>query len=78
MKNVRVSHQFRKLRADYLRECPICEWCNERPSRVLHHRLALSRGGPALDTANFMALCSTCHPDAERSHSLFDEKELLP
>lgn len=48
----------RKLAAN-----PLCEGCEQRPSRNVDHIQPLDSGGAAYDPNNHQALCIPCHND---------------
>lgn len=56
------SGGWRAARAGVLRARPSCETprCG-RASEHVDHRVARRRGGAALDPANLVALCHSCH-----------------
>lgn len=60
----RYGRQWRKNRARYVAEHPLCEQCQKEgrltPTQEVHHILPLSRGGTH-DFDNLMALCKPCH-----------------
>ena len=60
----RYGHEWRRIRARYVAEHPLCEQCQKdgrlTPTQEVHHILPLSRGGTH-DFANLMALCKPCH-----------------
>ena len=53
--------EYRKFRAWYLRQHPICERCKREPSDTLHHKTPVNEGGALMDPDNAMALCRDCH-----------------
>jgi 5-methylcytosine-specific restriction protein A len=56
------SPEWKKARARHLAMHRTCEapGCGT-PSKRVDHKLAISRGGGALDPENFQALCEKCH-----------------
>jgi len=59
------SMPWRKLRAWFLQQHPLCAEC-QRSGRVaaaeqVDHVIPLAEGGAALDSANLQALCMSCH-----------------
>lgn len=62
--NQRYGYQWRKFRARFLNNHPLCEQCrlNGRytPSTEIHHIKPLSEGGTN-DENNLMPLCKSCH-----------------
>lgn len=60
----RYGRQWRKIRARYVAEHPLCEQCQKEdrltPTQEVHHILPLSKGGTH-DFDNLMALCKPCH-----------------
>jgi 5-methylcytosine-specific restriction protein A len=56
--DLRRWHRVRKRK---LMRDPICEGCNERPSRHVDHIVPLDKGGGAYDPSNLQALCIPCH-----------------
>lgn len=60
----RYGRQWRKIRARYVAEHPLCEQCHKddrlTPTQEVHHILPLSKGGTH-DFSNLMALCKPCH-----------------
>jgi len=63
-KNKRYGRAWKKIRAAFLRENPLCSMCwqNEKlvAATTVHHKQKLTEGG-AHDFANLQALCETCH-----------------
>lgn len=60
----RYGREWRKVRARYVAEHPLCEQCQKdsrlTPTQEVHHILPLSKGGTH-DFTNLMALCKPCH-----------------
>ena len=60
----RYNYQWRKLRARFLNQNPLCEMCKEQgrytQATEVHHIKPLSEGGTNEET-NLMALCHSCH-----------------
>lgn len=60
----RYGRAWKKIRDSYISRHPLCEECerNGRLTRAeeVHHILPLSQGGTH-DSANLMALCTSCH-----------------
>jgi len=59
------DRQWRKVRAQYLAEHPLCEKHLEEgktvPAYDVDHIIPLSQGGERLDPDNLQALCRRCH-----------------
>lgn len=59
------SLKWRKLRAQYLTEYPLCAHCehegNKVPARVVDHIVPIREGGAALDWDNLQGLCDKHH-----------------
>ena len=55
-----TSEWRRHIRPAVLAEHPICQRCNVKPARDVHHIRALRQGGTH-DRANLLALCVSCH-----------------
>ncbi|MGM0561054.1 MAG: HNH endonuclease signature motif containing protein [Pseudomonadota bacterium] len=53
--------RWHRCRARKLSRTPVCEGCEQRPSRHVDHIKPLSEGGAAYDPANWMSLCVACH-----------------
>jgi len=53
--------RFRKFRAWYIRQHPVCERCNREAATVLHHKTEVDKGGAIYDEDNAMAVCWDCH-----------------
>lgn len=54
--------EWRRTRARYLREHPLCENACGRPARDVHHIDGRGPAGPrGHDPANLLALCGSCH-----------------
>lgn len=54
--------RYQQARSRYLREHPICEWCDFVPAAHVHHRDGLGPRGPrGCDPRNLQALCASCH-----------------
>lgn len=62
--NKRYGYAWRKIRAAYVAEHPLCEDCEAEgrltPVQEVHHILPLSRGGTH-DASNLRSLCKPCH-----------------
>lgn len=60
----RYGREWRRIRARYVAEHPLCEQCQKddrlTPTQEVHHILPLSKGGTH-DFTNLMALCKPCH-----------------
>ena len=60
----RYGREWRKVRARYVAEHPLCEQCQKdgqlTPTQEVHHILPLSKGGTR-EFDNLMALCKPCH-----------------
>lgn len=56
--------EYRKVRDEYMKSKPICEWCNTSPATDLHHA-AGKIGSLLTDTRYFKALCRGCHTEVE-------------
>lgn len=60
----RYGRVWKKIRARYIKEHPLCEMCLKETKAILaeevHHVLPLSRGGTH-DERNLMSLCKSCH-----------------
>ena len=59
------STAWRKLRAEQLRQQPLCECClahdRHTPARVVDHIRPVNHGGEPLDIENLQSLCAACH-----------------
>ena len=59
------STAWRKLRAEKLRQNPICEQCVRIgliiPAQVVDHIVPINKDGAALDIDNLQSLCHPCH-----------------
>lgn len=59
------STAWRELRAEKLRQNPICEQCLKIgliiPAHVVDHIVPINKGGAALDIDNLQSLCHPCH-----------------
>lgn len=60
----RYGSEWRRIRARYVAEHPLCEQCQKdgrlTPTQEVHHIQPLSKGGTH-DFTNLMALCKPCH-----------------
>ena len=65
------DRQWRKVRAEYIAEHPLCEECLKNgkivPVYDVDHIVPLSQGGERLDKNNLQSLCRTCHNIKTRS-----------
>lgn len=63
--NFYQSREWRRVRAAFLREHPLCAACEARgrvvPAVVADHVQPLKDGGLRFDWANLQALCVSCH-----------------
>lgn len=59
------SQQWRRVRASFLADHPLCEECQKRglvvAARVVDHIVPINEGGERYDPRNFQALCDKCH-----------------
>ena len=62
--NKRYGRAWKKLRARFLLQHPLCEQCKREgrltPAEEVHHILSLANGGTNGES-NLMALCKSCH-----------------
>ena len=62
--NKRYGRGWKKVRAGFLSENPLCELCRDTgrfaPAAVAHHRRKVSDGGTNAED-NLMSLCGSCH-----------------
>lgn len=58
------GNQWRKLRALYISEHPVCELCEKQgrlvPVEEVHHKIPIKQGGKNT-WSNLMSLCQSCH-----------------
>jgi len=52
--------QYKILRAQYLKENPVCQVCEKASATEIHHREP-GRGSRTNDVALFVSICSQCH-----------------
>ena len=61
----RNSRSWRRFRAWFLSQNPLCSDCQARGyvtgATDVHHRIALRDGGALYEVANCLALCHPCH-----------------
>lgn len=57
------TSDWQQVQARQLEAMPTCERCGARATLV-HHRVAISKGGARLDSANLESLCASCHATA--------------
>ena len=78
--NKRYGRAWKKLRARFLLQHPLCAQCEAegllKPAQEVHHVLPLANGGMN-DEGNLMALCKSCHSKAtcrmiNRQNNRFD------
>ncbi len=66
-----AHRRWRRLRAAFLAEHPLCKLCEARgrvtPATVVDHRKAISAGGDPWDWDNLQGLCKTDHDAAKKS-----------
>jgi 5-methylcytosine-specific restriction endonuclease McrA len=72
MSKFNYSHRrWRRLRAAFLAEHPLCKMCGDRgrvtAATVVDHKKAISAGGDPWDWDNLQSLCVTDHNAAKRS-----------
>ena len=62
--NKRYGRAWKKIRARFLLQYPLCEQCRQEgrltPAQEVHHILPLANGGTH-DDNNLLALCKSCH-----------------
>ena len=60
----RYGTQWRKIRARYIADNPLCEMCKDdgrlTPADTVHHKRRIADGGTN-ESENLQALCSSCH-----------------
>lgn len=65
----KYGRSWKKIRASYAREHPLCEKCFEEGKVTMmdevHHIVPVSKGGTH-DRANLMSLCRSCHTKMHR------------
>ncbi len=54
--------EYSKKRKSFLSDRPICEKCNRRPSKDVHHKHGRLAGN-YLNELTWAALCRTCHDE---------------
>jgi 5-methylcytosine-specific restriction protein A len=54
------DRSWRRLRAAFLMQYPMCEDCMRKPATEVDHIIAIEKGGNNDDT-NLQALCKSCH-----------------
>ena len=62
------TSRWRTLRKRILAEEPLCNRCNRKPPKHIHHRVPVSEGGAAFDRDNLVALCVQCHREVTKEH----------
>ncbi len=55
------TQEWKRLRAQKLRENPVCEMCGREKATEVDHKLAISAGGSPTDLRNLRAMCRACH-----------------
>lgn len=53
--------RWRRLRAQVLKEEPLCRVCGVNPSTQADHIIGFGEGGPFYDRANLRGICGPCH-----------------
>lgn len=66
------TKRWRELRAQVLREEPVCHWCGRRPSTQADHVVELARGGAPYDRSNLVGACRQCN---SRRGSMYQAKK---
>lgn len=66
------TKKWRELRAQVLREEPVCHWCGRRPSTQADHVVELARGGAPYDRSNLVGACRQCN---SRRGSMYQAKK---
>jgi hypothetical protein len=62
------AKEYAEKREAFLRQRPVCERCDRRSSRDVHHK-AGRYGGNYLNVATWAALCRHCHDDIHQHPS---------
>lgn len=75
-KRQRELKVYSKLRAEFMESRPVCEVCESRPSKDVHHTKG-RLGGNYLNVSTFKAVCRYCHLWIHAHPSLAREKGLL-
>lgn len=64
-KNIYKSQRWVKLRAEVIRQQPLCQHCLAyniiTPGKIVDHIVEIEDGGEVWDINNLQHLCSTCH-----------------
>lgn len=55
------TRAWRKLRAEIIKQYPVCVDCQRLPSTVCDHIKPIRLGGSFWDSDNLQALCASCH-----------------
>jgi len=58
------TSRWKKLRAEKLRQSPLCSDC-KKPANTVHHIIPVKEGGEFWDINNLDTLCRACH---EKEH----------
>jgi hypothetical protein len=59
--NIYSSAQWKKIRAQVLRDEPVCHWCKRRPATEADHLVELDRGGEPYERSNLVGACKPCN-----------------
>lgn len=60
-KKIYDSAKWKKIRAQVLRDEPVCHWCKRRPATEADHLIELARGGDPFERSNLVGACKTCN-----------------
>jgi hypothetical protein len=55
------SARWQKIRAQVLRDEPVCHWCKRRPATEADHLIELARGGDPFERSNLVGACKPCN-----------------
>jgi hypothetical protein len=55
------SARWQKIRAQVLRDEPVCHWCHRRPATEADHLIELARGGDPFERSNLVGACKPCN-----------------
>ena len=55
------DYRYRRLRATFLADNPVCAWCGHAPASTVDHLVPIDMGGDRNDVSRWVPACRSCN-----------------
>ena len=55
------DYRYRRLRAAFLADNPVCAWCGHAPASTVDHLVPIDMGGDRNDVSRWVPACRSCN-----------------